>query len=128
MVHMKSMGKVGDIKIMDESGPECVLTVAVCTYRRFDWLGDCLASLNNQTLDKSKYRILVVDNSLLEESYNVRDSLAHISNLEYIITEKSGLSYARNAALEKCVTPYIAYIDDDAIACPGLGRSYHRCL
>ena len=104
---------------MDGSGPECILTVAVCTYRRFDRLGDCLESLDSQTLEKSRYRILVVDNSLLEESRSFRDSLGHMENLEYIITEKSGLSYARNVALGKCNTPYIAYIDDDAIASPG---------
>lgn len=96
-----------------------LLTIAVCTYRRFDWLGKCLNSLRRQTLPADRFRIVVVDNSLKPaESKKFREALPPAANLEYIITEKAGLSYARNLALEKCKTPYIAYLDDDAIAAP----------
>ena len=101
---------------INNSSPEVILTIAVCTYRRFCWLRKCLDSLISQTLDKGLYKILVIDNSLLEESKSVRESLLNIDNLEYIITEKSGLSYARNVALDRCDTPYLAFIDDDALA------------
>ena len=102
---------------MHSSSP--LLTIAVCTYRRFDWLGKCLDSLRRQTLPAEQLRILVVDNSLQpRESTTFRDALPPAKNLEYIITEKAGLSYARNLALGKCSTPYIAYLDDDAIAAP----------
>lgn len=93
-----------------------MLTVAVCTYRRFDWLGKCLDALKSQTIAADNFNIIVVDNSLLPgDSAEFKDSLKDFSNLEYIITEKAGLSYARNLALEKCRTPLIAYIDDDAL-------------
>ena len=96
-----------------------LLTIAVCTYRRFNWLGKCLASLRRQTLPADQIHILVIDNSLQPtESKKFRDELSRSENLEYVITEKAGLSYARNLALEKCRTPYIAYLDDDAIAAP----------
>ena len=95
------------------------LTIAICTYRRFDWLRKCLESLKNQTLPTEELVLLVVDNSLLkDDSTAFRSSLQGYENLEYIVTEKSGLSYARNIAIERCRTPIIAFIDDDAIANP----------
>lgn len=95
------------------------LTIAVCTYRRFDWLDQCLDSLRQQTLPQSEYAVIVVDNSLQpEQSLSFRDSLADFPNLEYVITEQSGLSFARNQALKRCQTPLIAFLDDDALACP----------
>jgi GT2 family glycosyltransferase/SAM-dependent methyltransferase len=96
-----------------------MLTIAICTYRRFDWLRKCLDALEKQTLSPEEMHLIIVDNSLmLAESTVFRDSLERSENIEYIITPKSGLSYARNIALEKCQTQFIAYLDDDAIASP----------
>ena len=39
------------------------LTACVCTYKRYDILGECLAALLKQNLGSAKYKILVVDNS-----------------------------------------------------------------
>ncbi len=95
------------------------ITIAICTYRRFKWLGRCLNALQKQTLAHDEYKIIVVDNSLSKsESIDFRDSFTLFDSLEYIITEKSGLSYARNVAIERCDTPLIAFIDDDAMADP----------
>ncbi len=112
--------------IKEDHDPDCLLTIAVCTYQRFNWLRKCLDSLEKQSLDKSLYKILVVDNSQQKESYEIRDSLGNRESVEYIITEKSGLSYARNVALEKCDTPYLAFIDDDALADPDWADSIIR--
>lgn len=95
------------------------LTIAVCTYRRFKYLFNCLDALRRQTLQADDFKIIVVDNSLEpEKSIPFRDSLNGFEQIDYIITEEAGLSYARNIALAKCDTPIIAYIDDDAIAAP----------
>jgi glycosyltransferase involved in cell wall biosynthesis len=105
------------------------ITVAVCTYRRFDWLLKCLYQLKKQTLPLNNFRIVVVDNSLQPEKSEVfRKGLSGLPNLEYVITEKAGLSYSRNIALEKCKTPYIAYIDDDALADPYWVENILRCF
>lgn len=95
------------------------LTVAVCTYRRFRYLQTCLSALQEQTLESDRFHISVIDNSLQSgESAAFRDKLEGFKNLEYIVTEKAGLSYARNIALAECRSPYIAYLDDDAIPEP----------
>jgi glycosyltransferase involved in cell wall biosynthesis len=94
-----------------------LVTVAICTYRRFDWLHKCLDALTKQSLPDKDFEIIVVDNSLeFEKSEKFQASKNEITNLKYLIAERSGLSYSRNVALEACRTPYIAYIDDDALA------------
>lgn len=96
-----------------------LLTIAVCTYRRFDWLEKCLHALNCQTLERDKYQVLIIDNSLdFANSRIFKDSLECNFNYEYVITEKKGLSSARNIAIEMCTSSYIAFLDDDAIPDP----------
>jgi len=92
------------------------ITVAVCTYRRFNLLRTCLESLQRQSVDRSNYRLLVIDNSLQpEESKRFRDSLWAFTNLEYVITEQCGIAFARNEALRRCQTALIAFTDDDCV-------------
>lgn len=95
------------------------ITVAVCTYRRFEWLGKCLEALRQQTLPAAAFSVLVVDNSLdPENSRSFQQALGEVPNLEYIVTERAGLSYARNIAIERCTTPLLAFLDDDALPDP----------
>ena len=95
------------------------LTIAVCTYNRFDQLEKCLDSLKKQTLRESEYKILVVDNSLNpERSRDFRDSLEGFSNLEYLITDRCGIGYARTVAMKNCNTEFLAYTDDDCLVPP----------
>jgi len=90
------------------------ISVAVCTYRRFELLGDCLELIRKQTLPSNQYEIIVVDNSLQpEESKAFRDKLKGFDNLNYIITEKCGIAFARNVALEHCKAPILLFTDDD---------------
>jgi glycosyltransferase involved in cell wall biosynthesis len=92
------------------------ITVAVCTYKRFELLHKCLESLKNQSLPKHEYMILVVDNSLdYKKSEEFRDSLKEFSNLEYLITDRAGIGYARTVAMDNCRTEFLAYTDDDCV-------------
>jgi len=92
------------------------LTIAVCTYRRFDRLKLCLNRLKEQSVPQTEYAILVVDNSLLpDESQAFRDSLYGFANLEYVITTKCGIAFARNEAVSLCKTDILAFTDDDCI-------------
>lgn len=92
------------------------LTVAVCTYRRFDYLKSCLESLEKQTISQTEYTILVIDNSLQPEYSAVfRDSLQKFSNIEYVITERCGIGFARTQAMKRCQTEFLAFTDDDCV-------------
>ena len=95
------------------------ITIAICTYRRFSELKTCLEHVRRlNQLDQ--VRVLVIDNSLQrDESLQFKDWAGqHTPFLDYIITPKAGLSYARNIALLHCDTEYIAYLDDDAFVAP----------
>ncbi len=95
------------------------ITVAVCTYNRFDILADTLAALRAQTLDPSRFVIRVVDNSVNPEaSAAFQTSLAGFENLDYVVTDRAGLSYARMVALDRCETPRLAFTDDDCLPEP----------
>lgn len=99
------------------SGPR--ITICICTYNRYDVLPKAIESALNQTLPRTDYRILVVDNSPdheRAESFGApyRDD----GFLEYRIEKTPGLSNARNVGSRDCGTEFIAFMDDDAIASP----------
>ncbi len=94
-----------------------ILTAVICTYDRYRLLGDAVLSLCQQSLPKDEYRILIVDNS--PDGAAARQfaaPLSGISNLRYLHVDRPGLSNARNIALREVTTPYVAFMDDDAIA------------
>ncbi len=95
------------------------ITAAICTYNRYDLLPKAIASLTRQTLDRSVFEILVIDNSPdRDKSKAMSIPFLAIPNLKWVIEETSGLSNARNVATRLACAPYIAFMDDDAIASP----------
>lgn len=91
----------------------------VCTYKRPRLLEKALDSLANQTLEKSLFEIVVVDNAETNDSAPIVDRwrerypdhrICRISEL------RPGLAYARNTGWERARGRYVAYMDDDAVA------------
>ncbi len=96
-----------------------VITVAICTYRRYDLLAQLLAELPHQTLPRDRFRVLVVDNTDSEEQRQAfAQQVAGTAGLDVVVSTPPGLSRARNTALAACRTPFIVYIDDDATPSP----------
>lgn len=95
------------------------ITVAICTYNRYPLLRKLVSILSEQTLPRRMFKILAVDNSNDEAGRNAFAKEAkEQTGLEVVYSSPPGLSRARNVALEKCETEYIAYIDDDALPSP----------
>lgn len=91
----------------------------VCTLNRADYLVKAIKSLVEQTLNKENYEILVVDNGSTDSTKQiVVEEFAKVQNLQYIYEPIMGLSQARNTGLAIATGEYVAYLDDDAIACP----------
>jgi GT2 family glycosyltransferase len=98
-----------------DSTPKILL--CVCTYERYELLGNALASLAAQTLPVEDYEIMVVDNSPDHDRAEAfGNGLSMFPNLTYVIEETEGLANARNVAARLAVAPLIAYLDDDAVA------------
>ncbi|MDD2781548.1 glycosyltransferase family 2 protein [Sulfuricurvum sp.] len=95
------------------------ISAVICTYNRYDVLEKAIKSLEQQTLLPSDFEILVIDNSPdFVRSEEVGKTYTHISNLKYVIEKTPGLSNARNVATNLAQSPFVAFLDDDAIAIP----------
>jgi glycosyltransferase involved in cell wall biosynthesis len=95
------------------------IAAVICTYNRYDVLKYAVDSLLIQTLPKSDYEIWIIDNTPGAEKGQGKEFsrlYEHIENLNYYFEKTPGLSNARNVAIKNTDTPYIAYLDDDAIA------------
>lgn len=89
------------------------MSVVVCTHRNPTLLAHTLDSLVWQSLDKELYEVIVVDNNSQD---NTKDLVESYPSVKYVLEEKLGLSYARNAGIENARGDIIVFIDDDAEA------------
>lgn len=96
------------------SGKE--ISVIVCVYDMARWrqIQACLASLREQTRRPAKV-VVVVDGCP-----PLAQALRAVRQDEVIVElpENRGLSVARNAGIEQVQTPWVAFLDDDAVAEP----------
>ena len=94
------------------------ITIIICTYNRFTLLDKALESLANQTLGKSDFQVLIIDNNSNDNTREIVEKWRNKLDLKYIFEPKQGLSQARNRGIIEAKTEYIGFIDDDAIADP----------
>jgi GT2 family glycosyltransferase len=93
------------------------ICAVICTYNRYDVLEGAIASLREQSLPKSRYRILIVDNSPVNNLADDFQSRYHgTENIHYCRETTPGLSNARNRAMEMSPCEIITFMDDDAEA------------
>ena len=96
------------------------ISAAICSYDRYEYLAAAIASLTRQSLPANDFEVLVIDNSPdAERSKAEYERHAHVPNLRWIYEAKPGLSNARNVAIDAAHGPFIAFLDDDAIASAG---------
>jgi len=96
------------------------ISAIVCTYNRAEFVLRAIDSLARQTLNRSDYEILVVDNGSRDDTRRrVEDKLHSIPNLRCVYEPRVGLSVARNTGLASSRGRILTFMDDDAIACPG---------
>lgn len=100
------------------------VTVAICTFRRNELLKKCLQSLASQTTNKSTFSVLVVDNACCDQC----KELCSAFDVRYVQEEKTGLSHAKNRAVEEVGSGWIFYLDDDGIAHPNLIEELTKTL
>ncbi len=91
------------------------LTVCICTRDRPRYVRDCLEGLRRQTASRDRFAVLVVDSASSPSAAVEVAELAADSDARIIRLDEMGVSLARNAGAWATRTPFIAYIDDDAI-------------
>lgn len=104
------------------SAPVFQVAVAVSTYRRNELLTRALESLVEQTLPKSRFVVVLVDNDPLEGARAaVEPFLTSGIAIDYVAEPTPGISAARNCGVRVAQTygtEWIAFIDDDERALP----------
>lgn len=97
------------------------ISVIVPTYKPKSYIWECLESIYNQTLPKNDYELILVLNGC-NEPYctQIREWLDKHKGLQvqFIQTDESGVSNARNLALEQVKGEYVTFIDDDDYVSP----------
>ena len=102
---------------------EIALSAVICTYNRYDLLPAAIESLVKQDLPADSFEIIVVDNSPDQAgAARFGQRYAGLSNLNYLAEPKPGLSNARNKGAAAALGRIVAFIDDDARACPSWAK------
>lgn len=91
------------------------LTVAICTKDRAQRLHRLLTSID-AVRSKSRFRsveVVVVDNASVDDA--TRRAAAAFENVRYLVDQKTGLNFARDAALHAATGDLLAFLDDDVV-------------
>ena len=100
------------MKESEDSGK--MFSVIICTYNRCDLLVNALQALSGQTLEKSNYEVIVVDNNSQDNTRDITEGFSlKFPNIRYCLETQQGLSYARNRGWRQSNGTYVAYIDDE---------------
>ena len=93
------------------------ISVAICTYNRERYLPQLFSSILKQTLDRSQFEVILINNNSpgnTEELFQEFASNHPEIKTSYAVEKNQGLSYARNHAIELAQFPLITFLDDDA--------------
>lgn len=89
-----------------------LISVIVPIYNVEQYLGRCVNSIRNQTLQDTE--IILVDDESPDSCPSMCDEYARQDNRIKVIHKKNGgLGYARNSGLEIATGEYVAFIDSD---------------
>jgi GT2 family glycosyltransferase len=100
------------------STQHCFISVVVPTYKRPELLNRCLTALFMQTMDASRYEIVVVDDGPTDETRQVVLSWSEKSGpcVRYLPNnQRHGPAAARNRGWQAANGDIIAFTDDDCI-------------
>jgi len=94
------------------------ISVIICTYNRASGLLQTLQSIRQMDIPEGTcWELIIVDNNSSDDTQNVIQEFARSADIDIknIFEGTQGLSYARNAGLERATGKLIAFTDDDVI-------------
>ena len=104
------------------------LSVVVATYNRAETLRVTLQRLDDQTLEKGLYEVLVVDDGSPDDTSAVVAARAAVASypLRYLRHGNSGPGYTQNRGIREAQGPWILLIADDIHPTPGMLEAHYR--
>ena len=91
------------------------ISVIICTFNRPLYLEKSLDCLEQQTLHKNEYEIIIVDSGASENTTDLLKKYRDDTEIHLIRVQEAGLSEARNAGIRYAKGKILAFLDDDAI-------------
>jgi glycosyltransferase involved in cell wall biosynthesis len=93
------------------------VTVIICTHNRSKKLLDTLIALENQTISKDEFELIVVDDGSTDDTPEILNKFKQNSSINVRIYNQkdSGLAVSRNNALQYAKGTIIAMTDDDCV-------------
>lgn len=103
------------------SAPSPIISVVICSYNRADYIVNAIASLYNQTFDKTAFEVLVVDNNSIDNTQELVERFIETHpgfHCFYLTESRQGASFARNTGAAFAKGRLLCFMDDDAEAEP----------
>lgn len=107
-----------------------LVSIIICSFNRADILKRCLDSFLQYDLPSYDLQIIIVDNNSEDHTHNVVQKFASQSafKVDYYIEKKVGLSHARNTGLNKSSSPWVFFLDDDAMITSSFYSALKECI
>lgn len=107
-----------------------LFSVVICTRNRAALIKRALHSLTRQTVNKSLYEIIVIDDNSDDATVKVCEMMcSKLPNIRCISTrENLGVGHARNIGFKEASGKYILFLDDDCIATRNWIEGIGYCL
>ncbi len=94
------------------------ISVVLPTHNRGSLLRETLDALVTQTLPKSEYEVIVVDNRSTDETREILDEFSRAHSLIYLYEARLGAAVARNTGWRAAQGRWVAFVDDDVLVPP----------
>ena len=115
---MRCVGCAGKAVMVKPAGLQ--VTVGVCTFRRPEALQQTLDSLARQSWPHAAFEIVVVDNDVECSARAQVERFAQTAGapcVRYAVEPGRGVSHVRNQCVALARGEWLAFIDDDEVAC-----------
>ena len=96
------------------------LSVILCTFNRADFLSQTLESIVGQTLERSTFELIIIDDGSSADTRKVVESFEERLPLRYAYQANAGLASARNHGIYRSQAPILLFLDDDDLCSPNL--------